>query len=115
MKIDSTNQMQPNFEALIKTPDVKYYFKKLPRQKQAAIDTLGILFKDVPIDVYVSTRKIRGKERLVAEVGPKTFKENIFSSPLKTVYKALKYAAKLHKEQQEINRLSKGMAIPRLN
>lgn len=115
MEIHKINQTQPNFCALRKTPDVKYYLRRFPEEIGAKIDALGVLNKDVPIDVYVSIKRIKGKNKLIAEVETKTFKENRFRGPVDTVKKALKYASKLATEQKQANQLTKGMSIPKID
>lgn len=115
MKIKKISRTQPNFCALKRTPDVKYFLRGISKDAEANFDLLELLNKDVPIDVYVSIKRVKEKNKLIAEVGNKTFKENIFRNPIKTVRKALEYASKLACEQNETNKLTEGMSIPKLD
>ena len=115
MEIRNYKQSKIQFGKLHTDASILYYAKRLSPEKQAQLELLKALSKDTPIDVFATTRKIHGTERLVAEVGTKTFKENMFRNPIKTLIKALNYAKQLSKEQHDMNILTEGMKTPRID
>ena len=105
---------QPTFTAVVKTEQAAKFIEKLPEAKRQAISLIEKNNTDKKIDVFVSTVTKNGKEKLKAEVGPKTFIENLFRGPVKTIRNAAKYANKLEQEQTAQNKLTQGMNIPNL-
>lgn len=92
MEIKNFNYNQQNFCALKRDPSVLYYLKRFSEPTRAKVDLLEIYNANVPVDTHITTRKIFGRERIVATVGEKTFIESVFRGPVETIKKGLNYA-----------------------
>lgn len=109
MKIDKINQNNQSFGMAVKLhptdKKINKYLYSLPYDEYMNIEVVKMDSKKNPIDVFLSVINKRGKDRLQAEVGYKTFVEGRFQSAYKTVRKAAKFANKLHEEQKAQNSL----------
>ena len=112
MEIKSTS---PNFGmAVVKTKKAERYLNRLPYNKAIEIKVMEMDCAHQKVDAYVSTIEKNGKERLKVEVGHKTFIENFFRGPLKTMRKSIKFLNKLEETQEAERALTKDMNIPNL-
>ncbi len=107
--------VQQNFGmAMVKTKQAERFINRLPYDNAMEVKLMEMDSKHNPIDFYVSTIEKNGKEKIKVEAGHKTFVQNFFRGPLKTIRKGMEFANKLNHEQQIQNELTKGMARPTL-
>ncbi|MBR6099127.1 hypothetical protein IKP85_05205 [bacterium] len=99
-------RVEPSFGLVLKHPKstaIDTYMRDLPRDLRRKMYSLIDSDKENKLSTYLD---VIGKWpfcRLSAEVGGKTFKENIFWGPVSTLRRALKYSRKQNAEQQAIN------------
>lgn len=101
--------------AMLKTKDAERLINRLPYEEAIKVKLMEMDSKHNPIDFYLSTINKNGKERLKAEIGPKTYIQNFFRGPVKVIKKAFNDANKINEEQKAQNVLTKGMARPVLD
>jgi len=90
---------------------LSYIMKNFKTDEAFKFNAIQTASERIPVDMFLAVEKNKsGEERLIAEVGNKTFKEGFLTSALSAVEKAFLYTKSLHKEQE----LTKGMNIPRL-
>lgn len=92
-----------------------YMFNKFNASQYRKVNEAMYLQRNNPIDIYLSVINKNGKDKIEAEVGPKTFKENFITNGAKVITKAVKYANKLNAEQIKINKNLKDFNAPRLD
>lgn len=114
-KTDNTNFgmaiiCKPNENVL-----TNYMFKKFNASQYRKVTESILVQRNNPIDIYVSVINKNGQDKIEAEVGPKTFKENWVTTGAKVIAKAIKYADKLNAEQIKINKNLKGFKAPKLD
>lgn len=110
--MDITNY-QPSFGIVRYGAGVEEYIRKMGHYKAIEFRVIGIHNRDNPIGIDLAIVKRFGKERLAAIVGYKFFVENIFLNPIVTLKRAIAKANKIHKHQEYIKKITKGMTIPR--
>ena len=92
----NTNQSTPRFGMAVKASHLRNYkFRHFKPEDHMAYDIIVNRQKRNPCNIHVNTVKKFGRERLQAKVGGKTFVENIFRGPIKTLLKAEKEANKI--------------------
>ena len=98
--------------SMVKTKDAECLINRLPYDKAMEIKVMEMDSKHNPIDFFLSTVNKNGKERLKAEIGPKTYIQNFFRGPVRVVRNAFEEANRLHQEQALQNKLTEGMTRP---
>lgn len=92
-----------------------YMFEKLNNNQYMRVEDMICSQNKNPIDIYISVINKNGSKKLKAEIGSKTFKENIFQSGYKVIKKSVKYANKLYKEKINNDRILKDFQQPKLD
>lgn len=92
----NSKQSTPQFCMALKASHLRHYkLRYFKPEDYVTYDIISCRQKNNPYNIMISTVKKFGRERLQAKIGGKTFVENIFRGPIKTLLKAEKEADKL--------------------
>lgn len=93
------NSYQPSFGMVKYGEGVADYVKTLGRYKAVEFRVIGIKNRENPIVVDLSLVKKFGRIRLKAEVGAKSYVENMFRNAICTLAKAVKKANEIYEHR----------------
>ena len=105
---------EPSFGIVRYGKGVEEHIRKMGHAKAIEFRVIGINNKNNPIGIDLSIIKKFGRDRLKAEIGYKSFIENIFINSVNTLKRAVKNANNIYEHQKKINDDMKGMVIPHI-
>lgn len=106
-------KFEPSFGMVRYGAGVEDYIKTLGHHDAINFRVIGIRNRENPIGIDLSLVKRFGKTRLKAELGVKSYIENIFVNPICTLKRAIKNANRIFEHQQFMKKETEGMKIPR--